>query len=70
MEEEERADHVFPLLTSALWHVHTWFRLERCFSGIAVGASGWRFHLGTGRSVRTVSEGGGVGGGASEGGRE
>lgn len=34
---EERADHVFPLLTSPLWHVHTWFSLECRFCGIAVG---------------------------------
>lgn len=34
---EERADHVFPLLTSPLWHVRTWFSLEFCFCGIAVG---------------------------------
>lgn len=38
--QEERADHVFPLLTSTLWHVHTWFSLECCFSGIAVGTTG------------------------------
>lgn len=54
--EEERADHVFPLLTSTLWHVHTWFSLECRFSGIAVGTTGWRFQLGTGRNVHTVSE--------------
>lgn len=54
--EEERADHVFPLLTSALWHVHTWFSLECCFSGIAVGTSGWQLQPGTGRSLRTVSQ--------------
>lgn len=36
-EEEERVDHVFPLLTSPLWHVHTWFSLECCFCGIADG---------------------------------
>lgn len=52
--EEERADHVFPLLTSTLWHVHTWFSLECCFSGIAVGATGCRFQLGTGRNVHTA----------------
>lgn len=55
--EEERADHVFPLLTSALWHVHTWFSLECCFSGIAVGTSGWQLQPGTGRSVHAVSQG-------------
>lgn len=56
--EEERADHVFPLLTSPLWHVHTWFSLECCFSGIAVGKPAGGFIWGQVEmfTLHTISE--------------
>jgi len=45
-DEEERVDHVFPLLTSPLRHVPTWFSLECCFCGIADGKAAGGFICG------------------------
>lgn len=47
-EEEESVDHVFPLLTSPLWHVHTWFSLECRLCGVSCRQTSSWFHLGSG----------------------
>lgn len=41
---------MFPLLTSLLWHVHTWFSLECRFCGIADGKPASGFIWGEGGS--------------------
>lgn len=46
LEENERASHVFPLLTFLLWYAHTWFSLECCLwksCWLAVLSGKWKF---------------------------